>query len=187
MVTLIISLIGITLAIASFAISVHNFRKDRPKIKFSYDIMCNNDRSKQWIRIFYINVRRRPTLIKSIGYYDWTLGCYLSKGGDKFENVLKEGDFGTYDIEIFDKDQWRIKTFYVEDHFNNRWELKESQMWFLHSSAHKSDSNLPKIAKSFKEQQTESMNNYLKFIERKKYKNNSELVKKFIETGKIYD
>lgn len=106
--------------------------------------MCNDDRSKQWVRIFYINIGRRPTLIKSIGYYDWTLGSYLSKGGDKFENVLKEGDFGTYDIEISDKDQWQIKTFYIEDHFNNRWELKESQMWFLHSLAHKSNSYLPK-------------------------------------------
>lgn len=187
MITLIVSLIGITLAIASFSISVYNFRKDKPKIKFNYDILCNDDRSKQWIRIFYINIGRRPTVIKSIGYYDWTLGCYTSVGGVRFENTLKEGDFGTYDIEILYKDHWRIKTFYINDHFNNRWELKESEMGFLHSIAHKSDSYSRKIVKPFEERQIESMNSYLKFIERKKYKNDTELIKKFIETGKIYE
>lgn len=187
MLTIIISIIGATIAIASFAISIYNFRKDKPKIKFNYDIMSNNDRSKQWIRIFYINIGRRPTCIKSIGYYDWTLGGYLSKGGDTFENVLKEGDFGIYDIEIIEKDHWKIKTFFIEDHFNNRWELKESQMWFLHETAHKSNSFIPKLGKSFKQRQKESMDNYIKFIAKKKYQNNSEIVKKYIETGKVHE
>ncbi len=185
MLTIIISLIGITIAILSFFISIHNFRRDRPIIKFSYDITSNSDRSKQWIRIFYVNIGRRPTLIKSIGYYDWTLGSYLSKGGDKFEEVLKEGDFGIYDIEISEADHWQIKTFFIEDHFKNRWELTESEMWFLHHTAHKSYSFLPNISKPFKERQKESMNAYLKFIDKKKFKNDSALIKKFIETGKI--
>ncbi len=68
MTSLIISILGTLIALASFCIVLYNHKKDKPKIEIYYDIMCNSDSSKDWIRVFFINIGRRATCIKSIGY-----------------------------------------------------------------------------------------------------------------------
>ena len=187
MTSLIISILGTLIALASFCIVLYNHKKDKPKIEIYYDIMCNSDSSKDWIRVFFINIGRRATCIKSIGYYDWTLGSYLSKGGDKYEQILKEGEFGSYDIEISKQEQWTIKSIFVSDYFGNTWEVSEKRMRFLHQSAHNYKCDYSKLGKRFKDKQISSMNEYLKFIKDNNYTNSDPIVKKFKEKGIVYD
>lgn len=156
-------------------------------MKLYYDMMYNSDCSKQWIRVFYINIGRRPTCVKSIGYYDWTLGSYLSRGGDDYEQKLEEGDFGHYDIEISDSEKWKIKTIFISDYFGNTWTIPKKRMIFLYESAHKQNKLGPKIGEKFKAQQKKSMDEYLKFLIKNGYTNTDPLLKKYKETGEIYE
>jgi len=187
MTSLIISIIGTFIAIASFYIVFFNHKKDKPKIEIYYDIMCNTDSSKEWIRVFFINIGRRATCIKSIGYFDWTLGTYLSKGGDEYEQILKEGEFGSYDIELPKKQQWTIKTIFVSDYFGNTWEVSKKRMKFLHQSAHNYKADYSRLGMQFKDKQVSSMNEYLDFMKKNNYSNTDSLIKKFKEKGICYD
>lgn len=186
MISILFSIIGTTIALISFYISFFNFRKDKPILKLYYDIMCNTDRSKECIRLFYVNVGRRPTCIKSIGYFDWTLGSYLSKGGDKYEVILKEGEFGFYDIEMDSRYHWTIKTLYVEDYFGNKWELSEKKMAFLYRSAHNMKSNRKiRSDQEFTNRRKKSLDKYLLFIRKNSFENNDPIVKNYIDKGQI--
>jgi|GEM_PF-4877566 len=187
MTSLIISIIGTLIAIASIYIVIINHKKDKPKIEIYYDIMCNTDRSKEWVRVFYINIGRRATCIKSIGYFDWTLGSFLSKGGDKYEQILKEGEFGSYNIELPSNENWRIKTIFVSDYFGNTWEVSEKRMKFFYQSAHNYKGDYSKLGKKFKDMEVSSMNEYLDFIKKNNYSNSDPLIKKFKDTGILYN
>jgi len=187
MTSIIISIISTLIALLSFYVVFVNYRKDKPKLEIYYDIMCSTDRTKEWIRVFFINTGRRATCLKSIGYFDWTLGTYLSKGGDKYEKILKEGEFGSYDIEISSNDQWRIKTIFVSDYFNNTWEVSKKRMKFLHDSAHNYKRDYSKIGNSFKKRRESSLNEYLRFLEKNNYSNSTKEIKRFKETGEIKD
>jgi hypothetical protein len=98
--------------------------------------MCNNDHSKEWVRVYLINSGRRSILIKSVGIYDWSMGMYVSGENKSVERILNEAEMIYVDEPIHFRDQWRIGRFFAIDHTGKRWVSTKKQMWFLYDIAH---------------------------------------------------
>jgi len=133
---LFIPIISILISAITLTILFSKYRTDRPRLEFSYDIMCNDDRSKEWVRIYLINTGRRPLFIKSVGIFDWSMGMYISGENKKVEKILNEAEMFYVDEPIKGNDQWKIGRLFAIDHTGKRWETTKKQMWFLYDSSH---------------------------------------------------
>ncbi|HDZ85738.1 MAG TPA: hypothetical protein ENH35_04315 [Candidatus Moranbacteria bacterium] len=133
-----LSLASISIIISVFTLTIifTQFRIDRPRLEFSYDIMCNSDRSKEWIRIYLINTGRRPLFIKSVGFFYWSLGMYVSGENKDVEKIINEAEMLYVDEPIKSEDQWEIGRIFAIDHTGKRWVTTKKQMRFLYDSAH---------------------------------------------------
>lgn len=151
MTELIISIISIVISCIAVGILFLKLRIDRPIIEFQYDIMCNDDRSKEWIRIYVFNTGRRPVFIKSIGIFDWTLGHFISGENKSVDKLLDEAEMLFVDEPIKSTQQWRVGKLFALDHTGRRWVTSKKQMQFIFESSHYDGRDEAKISKMKKE------------------------------------
>ena len=178
MTNIIISIIAICIAISSFALTLFNLKRDKAEIEFFYDILNNK------VRIVFINVGRRTTCIKRIGYLDWSTGKYVGSRGPDLEIILKEGEFGYYDMEIANERFWEIKSFFIEDYFGRIWENSEKDMTLFYEMTY--DTIFERLSKeSYEETAKDSLKSYLAFLDKNKYTNENERIRKFRDTGEL--
>jgi len=128
--------ISIIISVFTLTILLLKYLLDRPKIEFSYSIMCNSDHSKEWIRIYIMNTGRRPTFIKSVGFFYWDMGFYCSGENSEVEKVINEAEMFYVDEQIPQESQWRIGRIFAIDHTGKYWVTTKKQMRFLYDSAH---------------------------------------------------
>lgn len=171
MTSVFVSIISILISISTFIIVLIKYFEDRPRIDIHCEVRGFKD--EKFIRIVYVNVGRRTTCIKRIGYFDWSMGSYICEGIVDFESVLKEGEFGKYELKMEFKDFWRVKCLFVEDYHGNIWKTKENQMDIIHRIGHADIIPKPEISEKMKlfdeKKCKESIRKYIEFLKRKKY------------------
>ena len=166
---IIFSSFSLTISVFTLILLYSKFRIDKPRLEFGYDIMCNNDRSEEWIRIYIINTGRRPVLIKSVGYFDWSLGLYISGEHKSVEKILNEADMFYVDEHIKKENQWQIGRFFAIDHTGKRWTTSKKQMHFLYDSSHYDgvkESYSNKLKRSLDKKKNKSIKEYSKTIKK---------------------
>ena len=174
--SILISITGTIISIVSVCYVVLAYQKNKGRLKISFDLLENG------IRVYVFNVGHRPIGIQNVGYVSWSIGNFITRGGNQDFIVLNEGEVKIFEDQLF-KDRSHIadiKNIGVRDVNGKIWCCDKYQVARLNEHIYmepdengyftkkiNSDSEGRKVIRNRKK----SLRAYLKFIKKNKYKN----------------